>query len=65
MRINLAPLFFILLVISGFGIGAFLYVADPRLMIALLTVWLWTAIYGITYYQVKWTMRLFRRKRNP
>jgi len=52
-----------LTLVSGFGVGALLYVKDPRVMLVLLTAWLWTAVYGSTYYQTKWTMRLFRQRK--
>jgi len=53
----------VLLVIAFFGYGASFNLMTEPVRVGTFAALYWTAIYGITYYQIKWTMKFFGGKR--
>lgn len=51
-----------MLTIALFGYGAAFAMMTEPVRVGTFAALYWTAVYGITYHQVKWTMKFFRRK---
>jgi hypothetical protein len=54
--------FVAVLTVGFFSLGLFYYQVSPQARVAFGTVLFWSAVYGLTAFQVEFTKRLFVKK---